>query len=193
MAFFSRKNRYNRYFEGYEQRTDYDRYGNEKQKYVYVGNYFQPDMTESQFRIRKAINIFLLIASYALNLAAGIIPTAAIPMNNTKVMGVAQCLAILSLIATTVYVVTHASSPYAMEIHAHKGSHERLTVVSLITWLVLAAVFIAAVAASFIYAKGFSLNVVLWLLAYLASAASIFVIWFLEKNTDYIILPPDHF
>jgi len=191
MAYFSRKNRFNRYFEGYEQRTQYDRNGNETTKFVYVGNYFQPVITEKAFIIRKVIYTVLLIAAIAMQFAAGIIDS--IPMNHTKQMGVAQCLCILGFIAVAIFVISYVSSGHKMEQRSYKNAHDILIIMALVTWLVILASFICGIVTTFMVGGAFTFMYVLWLLAYLVSAACIFVIWYLEKNTSYTVLPPDHF
>ena len=191
MGIFNPKNRFNKMFEGYEQRTEYDRYGNESRKYVYVSNYYEPDMTETQFRLRKLINVLLLIVAIAGNIVVGIIKD--IPMNRAKYFGIAQCLSILALIAAAVFIVAHLMTPYKMEIHQYNTAHEKMRVVTLISWLVMAAVAVCSIVSIFVYISTFNITYIFWALAYVIAALSIFFVWFLEKNTDYYILPPEHF
>lgn len=191
MGFFSRKNRFDRFFEGYEQRTTYDRDGNEKTRFVYTSDYYSPKMEQKSFIIRKVINAVLLIVMAVLQFYAGISET--IPMNHTKMMGIVQCLDILALIVSAVYIVKHIAAPYKMEIHTYKGAHNNFVTAHLICLAVSVCAFLAAIVSTIIFGTGFSGEYILWNVAYLVAPVCMCVIWFLEKKTDYDRLPPENF
>ena len=188
MAFgLSREARFNRYFEGYERRTIVDRNGQERTKFVYIKEYYRPKMSEGAFTGRKVLNIVLFLIAAAAQVYAGF---ASLPMNSVKYMGFAQCLGILGMILLAVYLITHMSAAYTMEIHAYKGAHEKLTIAGMLVTIGFGAIFIAALVAMII-CKSYTFMSFIWLLMYLIAACAILIIWLLEKRTDYDILPPN--
>ena len=83
------------------------------------------------------------------------------------------------------------AAPYTMEIHSYRGAHEKFSIAALIVTVGMAAIFITALVSMIIcHASGFT-NIV-WCAMYFIAAALFFLMWFLEKKTDYDILPPDH-
>ena len=184
-----REARFNRYFEGYEKRTFIDRNGEERTKFVYTKEYYQPKMSNGAFTARKVLNVVIFLAAGAAQLFSGLM--SGCPMNSLKYMGFAQCLGILAMILMAVYICIHMAAPYTMEIHSYRGAHEKFSIAALIVTVGMAAIFITALVSMIIcHASGFT-NIV-WCAMYFIAAALFFLMWFLEKKTDYDILPPDH-
>ena len=191
MAFkngLGREARFNRYFEGYQQRMVIDRNGEEQMKYVYVLNYYRPQLSEKAFIARKVINIVLFLAAAALQIAAGLMP--GIIMNVVRYMGFAQCLGILAMVFAAIYIFSHVGAPYTMEIHSYKGAHEKLSIASLISAIILGVIFITAVVTLIVY-RSFSFVSFVWAFMYLLAALAILAISILERKTSYEEIPPD--
>lgn len=191
MSFLNRKDRFNRYFEGYEQRSNFDMNGQGKPRFVYVGDYYSPKIEPRTFTIRKIFYGVLFLVSAAVQIIAGI--AMSIPMNRTRMMGVLQCLDILVMITSAVYLFRYLTAPYKMEIRSYKGAHTNFIIAHLICLAVSACVFVTAIITTFIYGGSFSAIYILWNLAYLVPVAEMFIMWRLESNTEYDRLPPENF
>ena len=94
------------------------------------------------------------------------------------------------MILIVVYICTHAAAPYTMEIRTYKGAHEKFRIASLISAIILAAIFITGIITLIIF-KSFNFMSFVWAFMYLIAAACLFVIWFLEQKTGYDRVPPD--
>lgn len=184
---FGQKARMDRIFEGYEKRIVTDENGKEKVKFVYIKEYFTPQMTKNEYLIIKIMYSVLFLISAACQLYAGL---KNVPMNiHYKHMGFAQCVGILALVITAIYIGSKLTAPYEMEIYAYKNSHNKLITASTIAVILIGAVFVTAVVTMFI-AGAVSLAHILWALIYLAAAAAVFVIMWLERRTQFTIIPP---
>ncbi len=179
---FSRESRFNRYFEGYEKRTVIDEKGKEKTKMVYVLDYYRPRLTEKGFLYRKILYIVLFLISAAAQIFSGL--RSDIPMNMTKYMGFAQCLGILALILVAIYLCSHLSAPYNMEVRSHRNAHDKLVIMSMIGMFILLAIFITAIVTMIVFGS-FTVMSFIWAFMYLLAAACIAAIWLLEKRTEY--------
>ncbi|MBE6017315.1 MAG: hypothetical protein E7233_06870 [Lachnospiraceae bacterium] len=179
---FSRESRFNRYFEGYEQRVVTDANGKEKMKMVYIMDYYRPRLTEKGFLARKIINIVLFLIAAAAQIYSGLRQD--IPMNLVKYMGFAQCLGILAMILVVIYMCSHLSAPYNMEVRAHRNAHEKLSIMAMIGTFILLAIFITAIV-TMIILKAVSFTSFVWAFMYLLAAACLAAIWLLEKRTEY--------
>ena len=179
---FSRESRFNRYFEGYEKRVVMDENGKEKMKMVYIMDYYRPRLTEKGFTARKIINVVLFLISAAAQIFSGL--RSDIPMNMTKYMGFAQCLGILALILVAIYLCSHLSAPYNMEIRSYRNAHDKLVIMSMIGTFILLAIFITAIVTMIVFGS-FTVMSFIWAFMYLLAAACIAAIWLLEKRTEY--------
>lgn len=181
----SREARFNRYFEGYQKRTVIDRNGEEKVKFVYTLDYYRPQMSQNSFIIRKVIYIVLFLIAAAVQLLAGL---QEIPMNHVQYMGFAQCLGILAMILIGVYLCIHLTAPYTMEVHAYRGAHEKFITATLIASIGMGVIFLCALV-TMIICSSLSFRSVIWVFLYLVAAGVIFVMWMLEKKTEYDQIP----
>lgn len=179
---FSRESRFNRYFEGYEKRVVMDENGKEKMKMVYIMDYYRPRLTEKGFTARKIINVVLFLISAAAQIFSGL--RSDIPMNMTKYMGFAQCLGILALILVAIYLCSHLSAPYNMEIRSYRNAHDKLVIMSMIGTFILLAIFVMAIVTMIVHGS-FTVMSFIWAFMYLLAAACIAAIWLLEKRTEY--------
>ena len=179
---FSRESRFNRYFEGYEKQTVYDENGREKTKMVYVLDYYRPRLSEKAFTGRKVLNVVLFLIAAGAQVFSGI--RTDIPMNMSKVMGFAECLGILAMILVAIYICSHLSAPYNMEIRSYRNAHDKLILMSMIGACILGAVFLAAVVMMIIFSS-FSFLSFVWAFMYLLAAVCILAICLLEKRTEY--------
>ena len=179
---FGRESRFSRYFEGYEKQTYIDGNGREKVKMVYTLDYYRPRMTEKAFTGRKILNVILFLLAAGAQLFAGLRQD--IPMNLSKIMGFAECLGILAMILVAIYLCSHLSAPYNMEIRSFRNAHDKFTVMSLIGTCILGAVFLAALVMMIIF-KSFTFMSFVWAFMYLLAAVCILAIWMLEKRTEY--------
>ena len=177
MALF--KNRFDKQFEGYERRTVYDNQGNEKTKYVYVKEYFSPQLSDREFIIRKVINWVLFIVMGVLQGWAG---TRQVAVNFMTVVTAFQGISVVGMIILIIYLARHTAASLKMKIDQHKNAHDKFMAMSLIEAIALICASLAMLVYSFFDTITRGATEYLAIGAYALAAVCSAVMWFLERR-----------
>ena len=182
------RNRFDKMFEGYEQRTFFDANGKQVTKMVYTGPRYVQQLEDRQRIIYKILFLVLFILGLGLTVISGILR---VPANFALYVNIAEAFCIVSGVLTAIYIFMYVGAVKAMETYAYKRAHDRLWLLSLISG---ALSFIAAIC-SFIatLASKDTGNFQSWLcvILQLLSGACYIIIFILERRTEYIITESD--
>ncbi|MCD8103441.1 MAG: hypothetical protein LUF35_00185 [Lachnospiraceae bacterium] len=177
---------YHRFYENYAEREVTDEHGATKIERVYVGEYYYPELSDEQFRLRKVLFPFLYVVSFLIFLLSG---TCRVAANSSLYMipflAISVCIYLLLLIPM-VYCVRAEKE---MELRYYRYSHIQLTRYCLCQAVCLFGAGTAVLVGSLLF-SGIDAAVLLCAAGYCAAGAFMLVIYLLQSRTEWQKLPP---
>ena len=177
---------YHRYFEDYAERQILDESGRLTTQRIYVGNYYRTKLSDTRLLRQRTCFVLLYLSAVILYLGAGV----TLRISALWVVALFTAAALLALLWLAIPIFHRLTAPREMEVRAWRESAVSLRHVSVAAAVCLLLCAGITLAAAFIF-PGYSMSeTALGAALYALAGILLLGIYFLERWTEYEVLPP---
>ena len=187
-----RTRRYRRFFEGYTEVMEPKPGGGYRTNMVYTSAYYRAKMSARSWRMLKVFYVLLSLLSVAVWFPFAFQHS----MANTLIyVYVPEVLCLCAYLMLLRYLIERAFAPHKLIIREYKDAVKNIRLISTVLMILLAvsaAMVLLHMLIAWFRSGYFDLSELWQVLAFLAAAACIFIIYFSEKRIEYETLPNEN-